>query len=287
MRLKRGRPKRGPRGDKHTDIARATIRLLARKDFEAISMAELARGAGCSVGALYGRFQDKHECLSYALRAMFRSLAHRAEGALRGLGHLSPAAKAEHLVNHIVPAMTDPMAAGVIRATVKLAAVRPRAMEAFTDYRETIGNCAVALLAKNTISEGNVRIAVQVLLAAVTDSVLLKKPGPMSAGSGRMKSALTNIFLGYLGIVKSKKWAGTEAEDDEQPIDNEFFDTPPVGEQTAFDLELRAYRRPKAKHAKKADPDGVTARPDRITPAKMPKPKEKEPPPPKRRHRFI
>lgn len=41
----------------------AGVRLLATKDYEALSMARIAREAGMSVGALYARFPEKHTYL--------------------------------------------------------------------------------------------------------------------------------------------------------------------------------------------------------------------------------
>ena len=215
--LPRGRPKQGRRrNDKVAEIVKAAIRLLAQRDFDSWSMWELAREAGCSVGTLYARFPDKYACLQYAIEAQFSNLIAAANSALAPppLSQFPTARKAEFLIDHIVSEMTGPSAAGIIRATIKLATIRPKAIKKFEKYRKTVSDCAVAMLQNQLskdISRDTVHIAVQMVLATVTDSVLQENPGPMSAGSRRMKSALANVFIGYLGLSNDKNWAGTEA----------------------------------------------------------------------------
>ena len=48
-------------------ILRACDKLLARKSFEQISMQEIARTAGVSVGNVYNRFEDKEALVDYVL----------------------------------------------------------------------------------------------------------------------------------------------------------------------------------------------------------------------------
>lgn len=249
--LPRGRPKQGRRrNDKAAEITNAAIRLLAQKDFDRWSMSELARGAGCAVGTLYGRFPDKYACLQYAIDVQFAKLIASISSARSPSPsrETSVRSDAEFLIGHIVSDMTAPSAAGVIRATIKVATIRPEAIKKFEKYRQTVSDCAVALLhthlAKD-VSADSVRLAVQIVIATITDSLLQKKPGPMSAGSSRMKSTLTHVFIGYLGIADDKKWAGTEAENDEGKTDKEVFAQPPDPGNAFYDPKEQGFRRTK------------------------------------------
>jgi AcrR family transcriptional regulator len=250
--LPRGRPKRGRRNDKMLDITRAGIRSLAQKDFEALSMARLAHDAGCSGGTLYARFSDKHSCLQYLIDTAFRSLATAAREELhvtRSI-HLGPTAKSRSTGQSCDFQNHHLNAGGIIRATMKLATIRPAAIERFADYRKIISDCAVMMLESN-LKERNssetIRAVMQVVLATITDSVLQQKPGPLSAGSDRMKAALGNIILGYTGIAKVRKWSGSESYSDEESIGNELFDDPPSSGESLYDPEVGAFRRTKAR----------------------------------------
>jgi len=275
-----GRPRRGKRKDNLADITKVTVRLLARKDFDAWSMAELARESGCSVGALYARLPDKHACLHYAIGVQFGSMIADANSALFPPlpDHPSAAEKGELFVNHVVTEMTAPSASGIIRATMKLSTLRPKTIEKFEEYRKAVSDHVVALLRDDLpkdVSTDTVRLGVQIVLATVTDSILQTKPGPMTAGSRRMKLALTNIFLGYLGIAGNKKWARQEADEDEGRADNEIFEEPPDAE-SLYDPKEQGFRRskgrrtsttPKAKSSQEEKPLRTRKPPDIPKPA--------------------
>src|SRR5665213_2528459 len=102
------------------------IRLLARKDYDAISMAQIAREAGCSVGALYSRYSEKNSYLYRIIAHAFRSMRDDAQRTLdRGRWQVEPANFiTKQIVSHVVTQMTTPRAAGIIRATIKLATVK-------------------------------------------------------------------------------------------------------------------------------------------------------------------
>ena len=196
------------------------------------------------------------------------------QGDQIGVG-LSPAGKSKLLVSHVVHEMTRPGAAGVIRAVTKLATFRP-------DAAKTLRNIAIRLAiaplqclkrpAQKRFPQYCPRCGAS-CAGQYTDAILQQKPAPMSAGSDRMKSALTNIFLGYLGFSKKAKWARTEAEDDEGPIDSEIFDEPPASEGTRYDPIEQGFRRTKAPRKSKTRPSMTTpkdATPPVRTPPKAP-----------------
>ncbi len=225
------------------------MRLLARKDYDAISMAEIAREAGCSISTVYDRYSDKESYLYRVIAHAFNNMADRAKLALdlNGLRRASTKAIVRQIVSHMISQMTAPRAAGVIRATLKLATVKPLALEPFEDYRSTVTDLSVDLLSdKLRQPPASIRIAMQIVLGTITDAVLQKHPGPMNAGSARMVDALTNVLLGYLGLAKGGSWAGDETDAEDVPEDASKIgsETPPEleeGEIAVFDPDNRTY----------------------------------------------
>lgn len=247
----------------------AGLRLLARRDYDAISMAQIAREAGCSVGALYARYSDKGEYLYRVIGHAFRYLTDRAQRSLgsNGWQHTPGGGAARKIVSHLVSHMTEPRAAGVIRATTKLATVRPLAAELFENYRSAVTDLSAELLAdKNSrASAANVRIGMQIVLGTITDAVLQKRPGAMNAGSKRMIDALANVLIGYLGL-KHDAWSGDEADGEDEPDDGVIpgSETPPEledGEIAIFDPGMRTYvgKRPGLRQKERKQRKAITA----------------------------
>ena len=298
---------------KRQQLIDAGTRLLAQKDYEAISMARIAREAGCSVGALYARFPEKNSYLYHLVASAYRTLAHRAQTELEAkpTRHLSTPALVKHVVYHVVASMTDPRAAGVIRATIKLSTVSPIAIELFEGYRTEVTRLAIAVLSPRIRgnSAGAIRLGMQIVMATVTDAVLQPRPGPMVAGTKRMKDALTQVMLGYLGVSKSGGWAGQEAEgaDTAKSIPESGDDDDDCKSddlEAVYDPDLRilhkskgpAERPPKTKRGNsRSSKSGPTASSDKsASPPEPPivkpptKPKgPSEPTKPKRKHRII
>lgn len=309
---KGGRGRRGPDGKVH-GIIDAGIRLLARKDYEAISIARITREAGCSVGAFYARFPDKNSYLYHLVASAYRTLAHRAETELEAqpTRHMSLPSLVRHVVGHVVSTMTDARAAGVIRATIKLSTVKPVTIELFEDYRAAVTQSAVAVLSPRVggVSTGTIRLGIQIVLATVTDAVLQPRPGPMVAGTKRMKDALTQVMLGYLGGSKSGSWAGeeTDGEDETETAldpDNAEKDDTPTDSNAVYDPDLRTFHKPtgaakqpsisKGKNSKITKAGLVSRKtksasppaPTIVKPSAIPK-GSPEPTKPKRKHRWI
>jgi AcrR family transcriptional regulator len=309
---KSSRRRRGPDGKFH-GIIDAGIRLLARKDYEAISMARIAREAGCSVGALYARFPEKNSYLYHLIASAYRTMAHRAETELEAQpsGHMPLPSLVRHVVGHIVGTMTDARAAGVIRATIKLSTVKPITIELFEDYRKEVTRSAVAVLSPRIRgnSTGAIRLGMQIVLATVTDAILQPHPGPMAAGTKRMKDALAQVMLGYLGGSKSGSWAGEEADGEDEtetalePDEPEKDDTP-TDANAVYDPELRTFHKPtgmakqpsvskvknskitKAGHVSRNTSPASLSAPTIVKPPAVPK-GSPEPTKPKRKHRWI
>ncbi len=283
-------------------IIDAGIRLLARKDYEVISIAMIAREAGCSVGAFYARFPEKNSYLYHLIASAYRTLAHRAETELGAMptSHLSLPSLVRLVVEHVVNTMTDARAAGVVRATMKLSTVKPIAIELFEDYRKEVTRLAIAVLAPRLHgnSSGPIRLGMQIVFATVTDAILQPRPGPIVAGTNRMKDALTQVMLGYLGVSKSRSWAGKEADgEDEDEIvlepDDADHDDAPNDANAVFDPDLRTFRKskgavkqPPVSKRRKPKNDAAPPAPPAVKPPNAPK-GPRDPHKPKRRHRIV
>ncbi|MEI9886323.1 MAG: TetR/AcrR family transcriptional regulator [Rhizomicrobium sp.] len=298
---KGGRRRRLPDG-KVPGIIDAGIRLLARKDYEAISIARIAREAGCSVGAFYARFPDKNSYLYHLVASAYRTLAHRAETELEAMPtrHLSLPSLVRLVVERVVNTMTAARAAGVIRATIKLSTVKPITIELFEDYRKEVTRLAIAVLAPRLQgnSTGPIRLGMQMVFATVTDAVLQPRPGPMVAGTKRMKDALTQVMLGYLGVSKSRSWAGEEAEGADEAgnilePDDADQDYAPNDINAVFDPDLRTFhktkgaaKQPPISKRRKSKPGASPPATPVVKPPNAPK-GPPDPHKPKRRHRII
>lgn len=213
----KSRIRRGLRDGRTWSLYEAALRRLAAKDYEQISIAEIARGAGCSVGAFYSRFRDKDAFLHLVTVSAFGALTDDAKRELDPTQwrRASRAKIVDGIVRHIANQMSRGRAAGVTRATLKLAMTNPDALEPFLKYRASVADCAVALLVpKLSLGDaaGSVRIAVQMIFGVVTDATL-QNAGPLRVGSRRMIRSLSALTAGYLNLPTEKRSAGSDEDE--------------------------------------------------------------------------
>jgi len=231
-------------------LEEAGVRLLARYDYDQISMAQIAREAGCSVGAFYGRYPDKQTYLYFLVASAFRTLTQCAHEDLGKTPHRKRSAPfiARMIVDHVVSRMTAVKAAGVVRATMKLATVEPLASEPFEDYREAVSKRAISLLAQTScISPSRqIRGGVQIVIATVTDAILQKKPGPLVVNSPRLNEALYAVLAGYLGFRTRLGWAGDDGGEGDRPVATVVgLEEPhnlPEGHLAKYDPDMRTFQ---------------------------------------------
>jgi len=185
----------------------AALRLLARHDYEIVSIAALAREAHCSVGAFYGRFSDKTVFLQSVITRAFRTLTAQATHDLdparwSGIARRTTVAA---LVRHIVLQMSRDQVAGATRAALKLATVKPKALEPLLAYRAAVADRAVALLApRPSPREAAVAVqsAVQLVFAVVIDA-MQQKAGPLRPGRREMIDTLGDFITPYLNRTQN------------------------------------------------------------------------------------
>ena len=189
--------RRGQRGRRTEALHDAALRLLAKHDYETISIAAIGREAGCSIGAFYGRFPDKIAFLQSVISVAFRTLTVEADHDLdparwRGVSRIKAVTG---LVRHVVLQLSRDQAAGATRAALKLATIKPEALEPLLQFRTAITGHAVALLAPRPSPDGAtaaVRTAVQLIFATVIDGVL-QNAGPLRPGSPQMVDTLSDL----------------------------------------------------------------------------------------------
>jgi len=199
----------GLRDSKTFALYRASLGLLASKDFEDISVSKLAKAGGCSVGAFYGRFSDKKLFLEFLIGETFRHATSRAENALddataRGLGLEKTAKK---IAEKISEQFGDGELAGIVRAAVKLGFADSESRAPFDAYREAVTERAIVLLAPHLRrgSEERVREAMQAAFGILTDGVISERAA-LRAGSARMNEAIGEVIVKL--VSAGKKFAG-------------------------------------------------------------------------------
>lgn len=217
VRSAKSRIRRGLKDGRTWALYEAALRLLARRDYEQISIAKFSREAGCSVGAFYGRFRDKNGFLYMVVSSAFHALTDRAARDLdpkhwRGMARDKVV---EGIVRHIVTHMSSARAAGATRAALKLATINPEALEPLLEYRAAVADHAVSLLAPRLSFDdaaGAIRVAVQLIFGMVIDTTL-SNAGPLRAGSRRMINTLTALTVSYLKLPRTGL-AGENNDDD-------------------------------------------------------------------------
>ena len=140
------RIKKGQRDQRTFKLHQAARRLLAEKDHELISVAQLAGAAGISVGAFYQRFPNKdaflgrvvHEGLHNAQQQMEREL-NPERWRRKTAGEATQA-----IVEAMMRGLHGP-GAGVVRAALKRGHLDRKKLEPLLRYRTALANSAVAL----------------------------------------------------------------------------------------------------------------------------------------------
>jgi AcrR family transcriptional regulator len=154
-------------------------KLVARRPFDQLSVADIARAANCSVGAFYLRFRDK-DAFFRALIAQYLAES-RAENSQLFVTHSD-----DRLVGALVATTTDRFRryAGLIRSAIRKRMEDPSVWEPIRASGHFNADCFVDWLAqrrgrKPTVSEDlSVRFAFQVLYGTLNNA-LVNEPGPL------------------------------------------------------------------------------------------------------------
>jgi AcrR family transcriptional regulator len=192
-----GRPRisTGIHESKSLALYNAGRALLAARDHEAFSVAQIAKHGRCSVGAFYVRFPDKTAFLSFVIGHSFDFAARSfmdtlANGGIRAIG---VPAKAQLAVSRLAEQFADPEFAGAVRAAVKLGFAEPDCRVPFDQYKAAIADHVTDWLADGRARyEAQIRTALHIILGALTD-VALSEDGADLLKSNALQNAL--VFL--------------------------------------------------------------------------------------------
>lgn len=181
-------------------LQRAGLELLAQSDFENVSIARIAKRAGCSVGAFYYRYKDKDAYLQQLIAATFRGLENSLQNRLSNSG--GQISLSEFLA-HIITKLSTQENAGIIRAALKLGATEPDALRPYEDYREYVAMTVENISkggSKKKIRARGIREGVQIIFAAINDAALMPKSAAMKLGSDEMTNALCGMAASHIGV---------------------------------------------------------------------------------------
>lgn len=189
-------------------LYRAARELLSENDFEAVSVAHIAKAAGISVGAFYGRFENKHAFLLFLIRNSLLQMTRRAGKEVDIIsGQKNSLEKsAQKIAGLLSDQFSNAENAGIIRAAVKLGFSEARAREYFENYRNNIAERAAGILAQNKKPGGDAaaREGIQILFGILTDHVIYSN-GNISLGGSCMNRGLGGIIAGYIRATSDKK----------------------------------------------------------------------------------
>lgn len=189
--------------------------LLSAKDYDAFSVADVAKGAGCSVGAFYVRFADKDSFLRFVIAESFTSAVLHLQNELNsgGIRAVGSSARARLAVGLLTDQFADATFTGLVRADVKLALSDVTICSMFEDYRAS----ATVLISEWIVGSrskpvAQVRTALGIILGALTDAAL-SGGGARILGTGAFRAAFIHLVEGAIsGDLNSGRKSGAKTE---------------------------------------------------------------------------
>ena len=190
-----GKEIRQERGRKTYDALVATgFKLLEHEEFESITIAELAKAAGYSVGAFYARFRSKDEFFN-ALIA--HHLEHRTKARDRLLATVSNEELVDELIKNVVGYYWKRRR--FWRAALVRSVRDPEFWEPISQHGRELANLLISRLSQHaqrklTASEDmNVRFAFQIVLGTINNAII-NSPGPIFIGQALFVENLARAF---------------------------------------------------------------------------------------------
>ncbi|TXL72814.1 TetR/AcrR family transcriptional regulator [Vineibacter terrae] len=171
--------------------------LVEARDFEAMSIADIAKAAGCSVGAFYYRFADKE--------AFFRAMiAHRLEEARRHVGGLLAVPDGTDPLETVVGAVAETFRRrpGFLRAALRKSMEDPSAWEPMRAHGHFVADQFLERLSRDAGRrpaphvEQRIRFAFQIMNGTLINA-LINAPGPLRLDH----PALTRELLRAMRLV--------------------------------------------------------------------------------------
>jgi AcrR family transcriptional regulator len=196
------------RGQKTYDaLIDTAFKLLEEREFDEISIAELAQKAGYSVGAFYARFKSKDELFD---ALVMRHIEHRRAFRERQFATEPD----EKLIREVVQGTVDYFWARrrFWRAALFRSIREPDFWKPLRKLSHELGDSLVARMSSRANralteqEETNVRFAVQITLGTINNA-MINQPGPIFIGQEQFVENLTRAFRlvsGYDEFVPSR-----------------------------------------------------------------------------------
>jgi AcrR family transcriptional regulator len=175
-------------------IVREGKKLCEIKDFDELSVAEIALAAGCSVGSFYSRFTDKDGFF----RALVSDAAQRDTSSTRPPVN-DPNQPIDEILAEVIAATLAAYRKrrGLIRATIRRSMVEPTLWEPSRKRGKEHADRLVAHLSLSFPGDPNlerrVRFACQMLYGTLNNAVLIA-PGPLQLDDEDLESELLRAF---------------------------------------------------------------------------------------------
>jgi AcrR family transcriptional regulator len=195
-----------PRALATRDALLATgLELLRERDFESLSIADLAAANKLSVGSFYGRFKDKEAyftLLQELVVAGWVDAAQRRFGPQRLQG-LTPEKIVARVTAFVVAIFREQR--GFIRACLKHASTHPSSWTPLKQVGAAFAGDVAALLAPRlehlarSARQMRVRFAMQMLYGTLVNAVL-NDPGPFVLANPRLQKELARAMAAYLDL---------------------------------------------------------------------------------------
>lgn len=189
---RRIKQKRGRRT--YDALIAAGFKLLEHRELEAITIAELARSAGYSVGAFYARFHSKDEFFD----AM---IAHHMEQRTKTREQLFATVPNERLVNEFIENLVTYYwkHRRFWRAALTRSIRDPKFWEPIRAHGHEYANLLVARISDSAgrrltkAEDTNIRFAFQIALGTINNAII-NSPGPVFLGQALFVENLTRAF---------------------------------------------------------------------------------------------
>ena len=176
-------------------LIKTAFRLLKKRDFDAITVAELSQSAGYSVGAFYARFRSKDEFFD----AM---VVHHLKSRIAASERLFSTVQNDDLINELIADIVHYY--WINRNFWRAALVRSmRDPEFWTPIRRSghdLATRVIGILSEQAnrpltdSEETNVRFAFQITLGTINNTII-NRPGPIFMNQRLFVEKLTRAFL--------------------------------------------------------------------------------------------
>jgi AcrR family transcriptional regulator len=171
--------------------------VFAEKGYDGARLADIAREAGCSVGAVYFRFKDKSALFS----AIAESFTEHARAGLSFLLDNAPTSPEQLLRTFVTAtAVNFRRHRGLFRAIVERGIEHPQAMQTIFRFRDELARALENALhrTRNKPAGMRVRVMTQMVYGFLIAGVL-NEHAPTRVDDKRAIACLADACIAYLG----------------------------------------------------------------------------------------